>query len=218
MTVDSLPDKRSVWRFGGGTGVILPLGLPQTIYRQVGINLQLGVTHEYYWQQRLSLLTGIEYRMQSVVADAQFIPAVRADGISKRIIVQPAPDSIKYAALRYQMVSIPVMIRYYFARNAVKRLFLDGGFSLNFPVTVAYQYRTNGQTHRHNLTSFVRQPIVLIELAAGATGKVFGGRLTKANNLLGSLLFGGFVCIDSSVRTQRGTSIATAGFLTKFVF
>ncbi|MFD2573165.1 hypothetical protein ACFSUS_21160 [Spirosoma soli] len=216
--VDSLPDKRSVWRLGGGTGLLVPLGLPNTIFRQAGINLQVGVTQEYYWRRRVSLLVGGEYRLQSLVADARFVPTVSANGIHKRITAQPAPDSIKYSLLRFEMISIPVMVRYYFARNATKRLFVDVGASFNFPVAVTSRYRTNGLTRRDNLISSVRQPVVLLELAAGANGQVFSGRLTKANNLLGALLFGGFLGIDSSVRTPRNKTIATAGFLTRFVF
>lgn len=216
--VDSLPAKRSVWRLGGGTGLLIPLSFPRSIYWQVGINIQLGAMHEYYWRRRVSVLTGADYRIQNLVADAYFLPTIRADETDKRIIAQPAPDSIKYASLRYQMLSIPVMIRYYFARNAVRRLFIDTGVSFNFPVTVAYRYRTNGLARRDKVTAFVQQPIVLIELAAGANGQVFGGRLTKANNLLGALLFGGFLGIDSSVRTPQNKTVATVGFLTKFVF
>lgn len=216
--VDSLPDKRSVWRLGGGTGLLVPLNFPRSIYWQAGINIQLGATHEYYWRRRVSVLTGADYRMQNLVADAYFVPMIRPDETGKRIIAQAAPDSIKYASLRYQMLSIPVMIRYYFARNATRRLFVDAGASFNFPLAVSYRYRLNGQTHQDKLTAVVPQPLVLVELAAGANGQVFGGRLTKANNLLGALLFGGFLSINSSVRTTRNKTVATVGFLTKFVF
>jgi hypothetical protein len=216
--VDSLPHKRSVWRLGGGTGLLVPLSFPRSIYWQAGINIQLGATHEYYWRRRVSLLTGAEFRLQNLVADASFLPTTQANYTGKRIIAQPAPDSVKYASLQYQMLSIPVMIRYYFARNATRRVFLDTGVSFNFPLSVGYRHRTNGLTRRDKVTPFVHQPIVLIELAAGANGQVFSGRLTKANNLLGALLFGGFLGIDSSIRTPQNKTVVTAGLLTKFVF
>lgn len=216
--VDSLPAHRLVWRFGGGTGLLLPVNLPAAIFRQPGLTLQLGLTHEYYWRRRISLLTGFDYRLQQVVADARFAPTSPADGTGQFITVQPAPDSVKYASLRYQLVSMSVMVRCYFARNAVKRLFVDLGASVNFPVSAIHQYRANGLNRRLHLTSFTRQPIILIEMAAGANGRVFGGRLTKVNSLLGALLFGGFVGFDFSVRTQPGRAVVTAGFLTKFIF
>lgn len=216
--VDSLPEKRSVWRFSGGTGLLLPLGFPPTIYRQIGINVQVGITYEYFWRRRLSLLTGADYRLQTLVADAQFIPTPRTGEMGRRIIAQPAPDSLKYASLRYHLITIPVMVRYYFARNVTRRLFIDVGASFNVPVAVSYRYRLNGMMHQDKLTPFVQQPIIFLELAGGATGRVFGGRLTKVNNLLGSLLFGGFLSLNSSVRTTRNKTVTTVGFLTKFVF
>ncbi|WP_233610446.1 hypothetical protein, partial [Corallococcus sp. AB049A] len=118
----------------------------------------------------------------------------------------------------YQLITIPVMARYYFARNVNRRLFIDVGASFNFPVVVSYRYRLKGMMFQDKLTPFVQQPIVFLEVAGGATGRVFGGRLTKVNTLLGSLLFGGFLSLNSSVRTNRNKPVTTVGFLTKFVF
>lgn len=216
--VDSLPDKRSVWRLGGGTGLMIPLNLPNTIFRQVGINAQVGVMHEYYWRRRWSLLAGCEYRLQRLVADARFRSALLPHEPANQILVEPAPDSIKYSSLQYQSISIPLMARYYFARRAEKRMFIDFGVSVNLPLGTVYQYRSGGQTRRQDLQSVNRQPIFLLEVAAGANGKIFGGRLTRANQFLGVVMFGAFVSLNLPLHTQQGQSVSTAGFLTRFVF
>ncbi len=93
VAIDSIPTHRSAWRIGGGTGLMLPVGLPASIFRQIGVNTQVGILYEYYWRRRWFILSGVEYRLQNISADARFIPVVQGAALRNYILIEPDPDS-----------------------------------------------------------------------------------------------------------------------------
>ncbi len=119
--------------FGTGVGVINPLGLDKTIYRNYSsvvhytIELEKEIGKKGAWQ------TGLQFSMLSMSVDAV---------IHSNNHLAVAPDSIKYAAINQMSLQVPLRYRLYKSEERDGKFYQFGAtFGYNFNNIYTYRYK-----------------------------------------------------------------------------
>jgi hypothetical protein len=199
--------KRYDYYFSLGTGISILENVPSMIHQETHSNFQIGVLGERNFNEKFSIITGIELERSIYSLDADFEPFQRS------MTITLAPDGLKYAKLYTFNIGVPIQGRYYFKPNLRKQsnIFLQGGIRLSFAGSTYFEYRENNKTFEESLSQFQNNFLLQIEFMIGFKGDFFDNIAILNSSSLG-------VIYQTQPIFDAGTNIKPVHFTWRFLF